>query len=174
MLRGMKNTDNFIDDILVHTPTCEKHLTALEELFFRLRAAGPTAKPSKCDVAFHSLDFLGHIVGEGKMKPQPDKLQKIQDAKRPETKKELRSFLGLAGYYRRFIPNFAAIDRPDQEKRAKLSEMGREPRDLFQYSKEKAYNRPARAGGAVGAAAPPTFWMGVLMYTKAPGAGILY
>ncbi|XP_033730000.1 uncharacterized protein LOC117319277 [Pecten maximus] len=112
LLRGMDHLDNFIDDIIIYTDTWEKHMDVLSELFSRLRNAGLTARPTKCSIAFGSLSCLGHVVGERRIQLEDDKVQAIASAPRPETKKQVRSFLGLAGFYRRFIPNFAAIAVP--------------------------------------------------------------
>ena len=112
VLQGLEKTDNFIDDILIHTQTWEDHKLVVRALLERLRDVGLTAKPSKCEVACQSLQFLGHVVGNGTLQPQCNKITQIKDAKPPRTKKELRSFLGFVGYYRRFIPNFAALASP--------------------------------------------------------------
>ena len=112
VLQGLTKTDNFIDDILIHTQTWEEHVSVVRALLERLRAVGLTAKPSKCEVGCQSLQFLGHVVGKGMLQPQCNKITRIRDAKPPGTKKELRSFLGFVGYYRRFIPNFAALASP--------------------------------------------------------------
>ena len=100
---------NFMDDCLVATATWGQHLEALEALFRRLQETGLTARPSKCYLAYRELDFLGHRVGHGCVWPEPSKVEKIRNARRPETKKELRSALGLFGYYRKFIPSYASI-----------------------------------------------------------------
>lgn len=112
ILRDMVHTDSFVDDILVHTSSWEGHLVEIKELLRRLRSMNLTAKPLKCKVGYQNLDFLGHTVGGGFIGPNEDKLKAISDTPRPETKKQMRSFLGFIGFYRKFIPNFAAVAAP--------------------------------------------------------------
>ena len=71
-----------------------------------------TARPTKCFIGYNEVEFLGHIVGQGTLKPKPDKVKAIQQAERPTTKTHIKSFLGLAGYYRKFVPNFATVAVP--------------------------------------------------------------
>lgn len=112
LLHGMNEVDNFIDDILISTDTWEDHLEVLTELFVRLQNAGLTARPSKCFFAFSELECLGHIIGQQRLRPEEDKIESLKNAPIPETKKQVRSFLGLAGFYRKFIPNFSVIAIP--------------------------------------------------------------
>ena len=112
LLSGLKNVDNYIDVILIHTVTWEEHLEKLTEVLKRLRKANLTARPSKCFIGYENITFLGHIIGGGKIRPKPDKIEAVQRAKQPETKTQIRSFLGLAGFYQKFIPYFAAIASP--------------------------------------------------------------
>ena len=112
LLKGLIDIDNFIDDILEHTVEWNDHLVKLKELLQRLRQAGLTARPSKCMIGFTSIEFLGHKVGEGVLTPNQDKVNDIVEAKRPETKKQVQSFLGMVGFYRKFIPQFAEIALP--------------------------------------------------------------
>ena len=59
-----------------------------------------------------SAVYLGHVIGGGEVKPDADKIQAVEACSEPRTKKEVRAFLGLTGYYRKFIPNYAGIARP--------------------------------------------------------------
>ena len=106
LLRPYTFADAYIDDIVDFSDDWEQHLA---EVLHCLKAAGFTAKLVKCSFAKRRVDFLGHVVGGGTVKPQAGKIQAIQDFRRPKTKKDIRAFLGLAGYYRKFIPNFSHL-----------------------------------------------------------------
>ena len=94
------------------TAVWTEHVATLRELFNRIRKAVLTIRPSKCCLGYSSLEFVGHMVGSDRIAMEEDKLDRIQDAPAPETKKQVRSFLGLAGYYRKFLPNYAEVATP--------------------------------------------------------------
>ncbi len=112
VLKSAENLDNYLDDVLAHSRDWETQLQTLRDFFTRLRAANLALRPTKCSIGYSSLEFLGFNVGEGTLKPVPKKVEKVLQARRPETKAHLRSFLGLIGYYRHFIPHFAALAVP--------------------------------------------------------------
>jgi hypothetical protein len=106
------SAENFFDDILIASPSWNQHLIDLKGVLERIQALGLTARPSKIEAGFHELDFLGHKVGKGSLSPQPAKIKKILAISTPTTKRQVRSLLGLVGYYRRYIPNYSTILAP--------------------------------------------------------------
>ena len=94
---------------MVHITTWEDHLHHLRIVLLILREAGLTAKPSKCQYGMQQCVYLGFIVGGGVVKPEVDKLMAIQQLPIPMVKCDVRAFLGITGYYRRFIANYATV-----------------------------------------------------------------
>ena len=137
---------NFIDDIMIATDTWERHLEILGQVLERLERENITAKPSKCFLGYRNLSFLGHEISVGMIQPEEDKLEKIRDAEQPKTKKDLRAFLGLVGFYRRFIPQFADIALPltDRTKKGcpELVKWTEECERAFRTLKEKLIAKP--------------------------------
>lgn len=102
----------YLDDLLVVSPDLQSHLSQLKIVARRLREAGLTINVSKSNFCFKELNYLGYIVGEGCLKTDPKKTEAIDNFPTPKTKRQVRGFLGLAGWYRRFIANFAALAAP--------------------------------------------------------------
>jgi hypothetical protein len=105
----------FIDDILVYSKNEEEHVGHLHAVLQRLREHHLYAKLSKCDFWLKEIKLLGHTISQAGIAVDPDKVQEVMNWKPPTTVRQIWSFLGLVGYYRRFIPDFSRIAKPITE-----------------------------------------------------------
>jgi hypothetical protein len=105
----------FIDDIMIYSKTPEDHAKYLHVILQRLRDHHLYAKFSKCKFWLDTVKFLGHTISGDGISVDPSKVQEVMDWKPPTLVHQIHSFLGLAGYYRRFIPDFSRIAKPMTE-----------------------------------------------------------
>ena len=97
---------------MIYSDSWEEHLLHIKKVFDRLKGAGLTAKPKKCQFGMKQCIYLGHVVGNGNIRPEQSKIEAVMTFQVPQTKKQVRAFLGVTGYYRKFIHNFATIAAP--------------------------------------------------------------
>jgi len=102
----------FLDDILIYCPTLDDHLVHLQEVFELLRQNQLYLKQSKCSFAQKSISYLGHIISSNGVSTDPSKITDMQNWPVPTSVTELRGFLGLTGYYRRFIKGYGLLTQP--------------------------------------------------------------
>jgi len=121
----------YLDDLILHSTTLDQHLENLEMILQKLRGANLKLKPSKCFFLQTSVKFLGHLVSSRGLETDREKTRLIEEWPVPTSLKQLRGFLGLAGYYRRFVKNFSKKAAPlnDLLKKTAVSS-GRRPVNL--------------------------------------------
>ena len=112
VLKGLKFAMTYLDDIIIFSQDESQHLEHLEIVFSCLREAGLKMKHSKCDFFKSEIHYLGHLISPEGISPLPNKLDSIKHMPAPNSAKEIKQFLGLTGYYRKFVPRFADISRP--------------------------------------------------------------
>ena len=106
VLRGLDFVHVYIDDVLIASNTLEEHMKHLHAVFNRLSDYGIVVNPEKCEFGVSSVEILGHSIDHKGIRPLPQKLSIIADYPVPQSLEQLRRFLGLINYYRRFIPRY--------------------------------------------------------------------
>jgi hypothetical protein len=137
----------FMDDILIYSPTLEDHLSHLQQVFQLLQANQLSVKLSKCSFAQESLDYLGHIISRHGVATDPTKVLAVQQWPVPKNGRQVRGFLGLTGYYRKFIQNYSLISRTlsDLLKKDQIFHWNYKEQQAFDFLKQKMLEAPVLA-----------------------------
>nr|XP_055032771.1 uncharacterized protein LOC129421341 [Misgurnus anguillicaudatus] len=158
----------YIDDVVIHSETWEDHLERLRKVLLELRQAGLTANPRKCHLALAEAKYLGYQVGRGLIRPQEKKVAAILSAPQPASKTQVRAFLGLAGYYRCFIPDFSSLASPLTD----LTRKGQPEKVLWTAETETAFQRIKTALTSEPVLQAPDFNRPFLLQTDASDTGL--
>jgi len=134
----------YLDGLLVLSDDFESHMKLLEKIAGYLRDANLTINIAKSKFCMTEIKYLGFVIGHGELKVDPDKVSAIEKFPAPTTVKQLRRFLGLAGWYRRFVDNYATIAVPltDLLKKNKVLSWTQAAEDAFNQLKTKLVSSP--------------------------------
>jgi len=168
LLKNLSNSDAYIDDVCVYSSNWKEHLRHLDETLRCLKKAGLTVKLAKCAFARAQVQYLGHSIGGGKIAPVEAKVMAISQMEKPATKKALRRFLGMASYYRRFVPGFAEKAAPLYTATAK-----KEPDKVrWTSDRETAFSSLKEAMTKTVTLTTPDYSKPYLLKTDASGVGV--
>ena len=145
VLKGLhKFAVAYLNDIIIFSKDEEEHLQHLRIIFQRLKEAGLKLKRSKCDFMKTQIQYLGHLISSNGIQLLPEKLRSIKNMPAPRSPKEVKQFLGLAGYYCKFIPRFSDLSRPLTRltRNDVLFEWTKECQACFKLLKEKLCTYP--------------------------------
>ncbi|XP_055944323.1 uncharacterized protein LOC129975294 [Argiope bruennichi] len=130
----------YMDDVVIYSRSFKEHLFHLKLILTELDELGFSVRLDKCTFATKQIKYLGHIIGGGRHGPDKDKILAIQKLTRPTSKKEVRSVLGLMGFYRTYIPKFAEISTPltelTKKNKPNKASWGEEEQNSFEKLKE--------------------------------------
>ena len=114
LLSGLQGMELFVylDDVVIYSTSIGEHEIKFNRLMDRLRKAKLQLQSDKCEFLRHEVKYLGHVTSENGVKPDLKKIEADSNFPRPKKSKNIKQFLGLAGYYRRFIPNFSKVVKP--------------------------------------------------------------
>ncbi|KAL7307577.1 hypothetical protein TKK_0000269 [Trichogramma kaykai] len=114
VLTGLQGIELFIymDDIVVYANSIQEHKEKMFRLMGRLKSANLTVRPDKCHFLKTMVTYLGHIISEKGVEPDPSKVSAVSNFLRPKNSKNIKQFLGLVGYYRKFVKDFSKIAKP--------------------------------------------------------------
>ena len=137
----------YIDDILVFSRTFEEHLQHLQQVIRRLMQVGLKLKPSKCKFARREVEYLGHVITPEGLRTSPRLIESVHEFPVPQSIQDARRFLGLASYYRKFVPGFARIAQPLHQLTCKGASFtwSLECQSAFQELKTKLTSAPVLA-----------------------------
>lgn len=137
----------YLDDIIIFAEDLDTHLQRLELVLKRLREVNLKLKPSKCKLLQKRVLFLGHIVSDQGIATDPEKVQAVRDWPVPRKLRDVRAFIGLCSYYRKFVPNFAQVARPLHAltKKGIKFEWSSQCEEAFQTLKERLTKAPILA-----------------------------
>ena len=102
----------YLDDILIFSTSLTEHIKAIGDIFEVLERKNLKIQIDKCNFLKKETEFLGHVLTKDGMKPNPNKIKIIQDLELPKTEKQIKSFLGMTGYYRKFVKDYAKVAQP--------------------------------------------------------------
>ncbi|CAB0029827.1 unnamed protein product [Trichogramma brassicae] len=145
-LAGLQGTELeiYLDDVMVHGETIEEHNVRFKRMLDRFKAANMSIEPMKCQMLKRDAHVLGYVVGHGEIRMDDTKIAVMRDFPVPTDKKKLKQFLGLTGYYRKFIKNYASIVRPLQQllKKTVKYEWGESQNHAFADIKQRMCEYP--------------------------------
>lgn len=156
----------YLDDITVLGSTLEEHLEVLKQVLRKLREANLRINQSKCQFLQKKITYLGHVIDEDGIRADPDKIKSITELEIPRNTKEIKRFIGMIGWYRRFIPNCSSLTKP----LTKLLQKG----IIWNWDEgaDQAFNKLKEIITQTPVLAPPDFSLGFILQTDASNEGL--